>query len=110
MKYQNLNVNFQESTYTSRENPLYFTLYLSYEYPLYLLSSNPNSWWGVKNGLTDICSLLLIFPDRSDAVPDQENNTTVNLSLTSVDEPQEASECSKSDADMYVPNPQYKLI
>ncbi|XP_060740266.1 uncharacterized protein LOC132855383 [Tachysurus vachellii] len=42
--------------------------------------------------------------DLSDAVPDQENNTTVNLSLTSADEPQEASECSKSDADMIPPS------
>ncbi|KAK2845569.1 hypothetical protein Q7C36_010423 [Tachysurus vachellii] len=46
------------------------------------------------------CSIIYL----SDAVPDQENNTTVNLSLTSADEPQEASECSKSDADMIPPS------
>ncbi|XP_047675083.1 transcription factor TFIIIB component B'' homolog isoform X2 [Tachysurus fulvidraco] len=42
--------------------------------------------------------------DLSATVPDQENNTTVNLSLTSADEPQVASECSKSDADMIPPS------
>ncbi|KAK3539017.1 hypothetical protein QTP86_023621 [Hemibagrus guttatus] len=43
--------------------------------------------------------------DTSTAVPDQENITTVSQSLTSADEPQEASECSssKSDVDMISP-------